>query len=84
MSWDVDFSSRIEADLVGLDESVSGALDDLVAGWLDHGPPLQGERTLGGLTFYEEVVAGRFVLAYVVDEERSRFMLLWLRARPGL
>lgn len=84
MSWDVDFSTRIRADLIGLDQAVSEALTDLVVEWLDQGPPLRGERTLAGITFYEEVVAERYLLAYIADQGRNRFMLLWLRARPGV
>ena len=83
MTWDVDYTTRIRADLVGLDQSVNDALTDLVIEWLDQGPPLRGERTLTGVTFYEDVVAERFVLAYLADQERNRFMLLWLRAKPG-
>lgn len=83
VSWNVDFSTRIRADLVGLDEAVSATLTELVVEWLDQGPPLRGERTLVGITFYEEVVAERYLLAYTADQGRNRFMLLWLRARPG-
>lgn len=83
VTWDVDYTTRIRADLVGLDQSVNDALTDLVVEWLDQGPPLRGERTLGGITFYEEMVAERFLLAYMADRGRNRFVLLWLRARPG-
>ena len=83
MTWYADFTPQVRADLVGLDESVGDALFDLLVEWSNEGPPLRGERTVGGFTFYEEVVAERFLLAYVVDQDRNRFLLLWLRNRPG-
>lgn len=83
MTWDVDFTTEVRADLVGLESVVSEALTDALVGWLDHGPPCQGERTLAGMTFYEEVIADRYVLGYAVDAGRQRFVLLWLRAKPG-
>lgn len=35
------------------------------------------------IDFYEAVVADRYLLAYVLDDERRRFVLLWLRVKPG-
>jgi hypothetical protein len=32
---------------------------------------------------FEEVVAERFLMASIADPSRSRFIPLWLRARPG-
>ena len=83
MTWDVDFTTRVRADLVGLDESIYDSLFELLVEWSNDGPPLRGERTVGGFTFYEEVVAERLLLAYVADQRRNRLVLLWLRSKPG-
>ena len=35
------------------------------------------------ITFHEATILTRYLVAYVVDEERQRFVILWLRRKPG-
>lgn len=79
----VDYTSRIRADLVGLDPDVSNAITDMVVAWMAEGPPREDERVLAGLTFYEAPVADRFLVGYMVNDKAPRFILLWLRRKPG-
>ena len=83
MAWHVDFTSGVRADLVGLESDITEALTDLLITWLAEGPPQTSVRTIGGMDFYEATVADRYLLGYSVDDGRSRFVLLWLRHRPG-
>lgn len=83
MTWGVDYTSRVRADLVGLDPDVSDAITDVVVAWMAEGPPRDYERVVAGLTLYEAPVADRFLLGYMVDDEVPRFVLLWLRRKPG-
>ena len=83
MTWQVDLTPTIRSDLVGLDPAAHEALIDLLVEWTGCGPPRGESRTMIDITFYEVIVADRYLLAYVVDDERRRFALLWLRRRPG-
>lgn len=83
MTWHVDFASGVRADLVGLEPDITKTLTDPLVTWLADGPPRTSPRTVRGVDFYEAVVAGRYLLAYAVDGDRQRFVLLWLRHRPG-
>ena len=83
MTWSVDFTTSIRADLVGLEPGVNEALLDALVVWTEHGPPREGARTIRGITFYETIIADRYLIAYSVDDERQCFVLLWLRGRPG-
>lgn len=83
MAWHVDFTSGVRADLVGLEPDATEALTDVLVTWLADGPPRTTLRTIRGIGFYEAVVAERYLLAYAVDDDRQRFVLLWLRHRPG-
>lgn len=82
MSWRVEFTSQARADLVGLDRQISEAITDALVDWLEHGPPMRGERKLAEITFYEERVAGRVVIGYVVRRDPDAFALLWVRDAP--
>jgi hypothetical protein len=82
VTWDVDYTTQARDDLVGLEAEVSEAITDAVIDWLANGPPRRGERTLGGITFYEETIAERVIVGYAVDEVRRRFALLWIRMKP--
>jgi hypothetical protein len=33
--------------------------------------------------FYEAAIAGEYLVAFTIDDSRQRFLLLWLRERPG-
>ncbi len=83
MPWHVDFTSGVRVDLVGLESEASEALTNTLVTWLEEGPPRQNKRTMLDIDFYEAVVADRYLLAYVLDDERQRFVLLWLRVKPG-
>lgn len=83
MTWEVDFTRRARSDLVGLDAEVHEALIDSLILWTADGPARENARTIIEITFYEATVAGRYLAAYVVDEERQRFAILWLRRKPG-
>ena len=78
-----DYTSRIRADLVGLDPDVSNAITDMVVAWMAEGPPREHGRVVAELTFYEAPVADRFLIGYMVDDKASCFVLLWLRRKPG-
>jgi hypothetical protein len=81
--WAVDYTTRMRADLVGLDPDVGNAITDMVIAWMAEGPPRGDERVVAGLTFYEAPVTDRFLIGYMVDDDASRFVLLWLRRKPG-
>ena len=83
MTWQVDFTPTIRSDLVGFDPLVHDALIDLLVEWTSHGPPREGERTLMDVTLYESELTDRYLVAYVIDDQRQRFALLWVRRRPG-
>lgn len=44
MTWGVDYTSRVRADLVGLDPDVGNAITDMVVAWMAEGPPREHER----------------------------------------
>lgn len=83
MTWEVDFTQRARSDLVGLDEEVHEALIDALLVWTADGPPLEGARTMIDVTFHEAPILTGYLAAYVVDEDRRRFVILWLRRKPG-
>ena len=88
MTWGVDYTSRMRADLVGLDPDVGNAITDMVVAWMAEGPPREHERVVAELTFYEASVADRFLIGYMVDDKAPRFVLLGVRRnqasrRPG-
>jgi hypothetical protein len=83
VSWQIEFTSGVRVDLVGLDSDATETLTSTLVTWLRDGPPQENRRTLLGMNFYEAVVAERYLLAYVVDDEHKRFVLLWLRHRPS-
>jgi hypothetical protein len=35
------------------------------------------------ITFHEATIADRLLLAYAVDDSRQRFVVLWIREKPG-
>lgn len=55
---------------------------DAIAGWSFLGPPREGKRDVGGMILYESTVAGRYLMAYVVDDNRQHFAIRWLRKKP--
>jgi hypothetical protein len=81
--WAVDFTTRIRVDLVNLDPDVGNAITDMVIAWMADGPPRGHDRVVAGITFYEAPVADRFLIGYMVDDKALRFVLLWLRRKPG-
>lgn len=84
MSWGIDFTSRVRADLVGLEEQTTEALTDALMAWVENGPPRENRRELGGTEFFEAPIAQRYLLGYIVREDPPGVLLLWLRRRPGL
>ena len=83
MTWGVDFTTRARSDLVGMDSGEHEAVIDSLVVWADEGPPRKQGRTLIGITFFEETVADRYLLAYTVDDQRQRFVVMWVREKPG-
>lgn len=83
MTWEVDFTQRARSDLVGLDAVAGEAVIDALVDWTSHGPPRDNQRTILGITFVEVTVAEAYLMAYVIDDERERFAVMWLRTRPG-
>jgi hypothetical protein len=84
VTWGIDFTSRVRADLVGLEEPVSQVLTDTLKAWVESGPLRENRRELGGIEFFEVSIAERYLLGYIVREEPPSVLLLWLRSRPGL
>ena len=82
MSWEFDLTSTYRSDLIGLDADVDDAITNVITEWLRHGPPRRNPRNMAGTTFYEEVIDDRYLIAYMIDDVRQRFLLLWLRDRP--
>lgn len=82
MSWSFDFTSDYRSDLVGLDSEVDEAIATALLDWSGQGPPRRNPRNMAGMTFYEEVIAVRYLVAYVIDDVRQRCLMLWLRNRP--
>jgi hypothetical protein len=74
----------MRADLVGIDRDADEAINDLIMQWTTDGPSRDNGRTMVGIEFYEAIIAGRYLLAYVIDDERQRFVLMWLRGKPGV
>ena len=84
MTWGIDYTSQVRADLVGLDADVSDAITELLVEWMTSGPPCENARVLAGIEFYEAVVADRYLLGYSVKEAPARLVLMWLRRKPGV
>jgi hypothetical protein len=84
VTWGVDFTSRARSDLVGLHPDEHEAIIDSLVAWSNEGPPHDHGRTLIGITFFEATVADRYLLAYTIDEVRQRFVVMWVREKPGL
>ena len=83
MTWGVDFTTTARSDLVGLDSDVTSSIIDTPVEWSEIGPPRDNQREVAGITFYESAVADGYLLAYTIDDSRQRFVLLWLREKPG-
>jgi hypothetical protein len=83
VTWGIDFTSRARSDLVGLDPEVREEIDDDLIAWAEMGPPLENGRLIAGLLVYEHIIAGRFLLGYVVKDSPPSLALLWLRRRPS-
>lgn len=84
MSWAVDLTDVAQADLVGLEPGVYNAVMDAVNEWTLLGPPRDNRRDMAGMVFYEVGIANRYLLAYMIDDVRQRFVLMWLREKPGI
>jgi len=84
VTWGIDFTSRVRADVVGLEERDSEELTDALMVWVENGPPRENRRQLGGVEFFEATIAQRYLLGYIVREDPPGVLLLWLRRRPGL
>ena len=67
-----------------MDSGEHEAIISSLVEWADEGPPREQGRTLIGITFFEETVADRYLLAYTVDDQRQRFVVMWVREKPGL
>jgi hypothetical protein len=83
VTWGVDFTTTVRSDLVGLDSDVMTTIIDTLIEWSEIGPPRSNRREIAGIVFYESAMAEAFLVAYIIDDSRRRFALLWLRERPG-
>jgi hypothetical protein len=69
VTWGVDFTTTARS----LDsEVVTTIIDTLVEG-SELGPPHSNQREIAGITFYESVIAERFLIAFTIDDSRRRF-----------
>lgn len=84
MTWGIDFTRRVHADLVGLEDPTNEVLTDTLMVWVENGPPRENRRQLGGTEFFEATIADRYLLGYIVRQDPPSVLLLWLRRRPGL
>ena len=50
---------------------------------MQNGPPRDIPRRMLDMDFFETTVASRFLIAYMIDDDRQRFAILWLREKPG-
>ena len=82
MTWGVDYTTRMKSDLVGIEPEVNTALTEFVADWEHNGPPRSNRRAVGSMELFEELVGDRHIVAYIIDDARQRFALLWLRETP--
>lgn len=83
MTWGIDFTSQIRADLVGLEAEVVDLLTDTLVEWVQDGPPRENTRELAGMTFYEVTIAERYLLGYMIKDDPVAVALLWLRRKPA-
>lgn len=83
MTWGIDFTSQIRADLVGLEAEVVDLLTDTLVEWVQDGPPREKTRELAGMTFYEATIAERYLLGYMIKDDPLAVALLWLRRKPA-
>jgi mRNA-degrading endonuclease RelE of RelBE toxin-antitoxin system len=83
VTWNIDFTTRFRADVVGLDANTDQAIMDALVEWMSDEPPRENARSMIGIEFYEATIADRFVVAYSIDDVRQRFVVLWLRPKPG-
>jgi hypothetical protein len=49
---------------------------------LENGPPRINQRDFGNMSIYEEAIGDAHLVAYLVDDTRRRFLMLWLRDKP--
>jgi len=82
VTWDIDFTTRFRADVVGLEAGTDGLIMADLVGWMGTGPPRDNRRTMLGVEFYEAPVTDRYLVAYSIDDVRQRFVVLWLRQQP--
>ncbi|MGH9918682.1 MAG: hypothetical protein ACRD6W_07435 [Nitrososphaerales archaeon] len=83
MTLGIDFTSRVRADLVGLEEQAGEELTDILMTWVEDGSPRENRRQLGGIEFFEAIIAQRYLLGYIVRDDPPGVLLIWLRRRPG-
>ena len=82
MTWDIDFTTRFRADVVGVEAETDGLIMADLLEWMSTGPPRDNPRRMLGVEFYEAPVADRYLVAYSIDDLRHRFIVLWLREQP--
>ncbi|MGH9028428.1 MAG: hypothetical protein ACRDV4_02285 [Acidimicrobiales bacterium] len=51
--------------------------------WVEDGSPRENRRQLGGIEFFEAIIAQRYLLGYIVRDDPPGVLLIWLRRRPG-
>jgi hypothetical protein len=83
VTWGVDFTTTARSDLVGLDSDVMTTIIDTLVEWSEVGPPRSNRREVAGIVFFESSIGEKYLTAYTIDESRRRFLLLWMRERPG-
>ena len=72
MTWDLDFTTRFRADVVGLEPEIDELVMGVLLRWMDAGPPRGNARTMLGIEFYQAPVADRYLMAYSIDDVRQR------------
>jgi hypothetical protein len=82
VTWDIDFTTRFRADVVGIEAETDELIMADLLEWMSTGPPRDNPPTMLGVEFYEAPVADRYLVAYSIDDVRRRFVILWLREQP--
>ncbi len=82
MTWTADYTRRIDEELIGIDPEIREAVTDLVKLWTETGPSRTNRHDVAEMELFETPVGARHLMGYIIDDERQRFALLWLREKP--
>ena len=79
MSWRVFATDASQPDFDKLTETERAALDTVLFGWVEHGPPRLNPRTATGVQLYADEVPAGLVVTYFVNETVPYVAILRVR-----